>query len=938
MLPRRLLLPPKGRSRIFHWLAFLAILSVTVRQVSRVTVIAPTLLSTDAAVPGYHQVQDTVSTTVFEEAAYGHAFSPPAGASREEDAATRPNGAELSSSSGSPHNTDHLMTSPTASSNRQSTWIQLTSGCPSASAGMTDRVVLTFPNDPADVRHVSGLMERTLSHAISDQYFTQRNCSATHQVQIIPKCPFWELQALDQDGAQKGVGGDEFYVTYTDNYHSMANAASPNDSHTTALSSRRQPQQDHHPTAVAVVTDLDNGRYRLEFTTSPFRRRDPCHSRLLGHGMLSVVLQYTCGLGKVDQPLKNDRGQWREGGSSVAVYVQQNVTAPPLTPFLPPSIIHTTHGGRRRNNNKNNNSFPIDLGRYSTIIPLGDSILQNFMEPLDVVRPPPNIGRPLNSTTLPRWIEFLETKYYQEAFRKAASAKDEVNNKSRETNQTTGGAVVVMVISTSAWDLLEMDNSGGWDDHAAAMKALIQHIRQRYHRIIDEVIWKSPTAMHIHVPMLQVVAGKHQKLENHYMGALRSSETSTQRKQRFLDRMRYMSASRSWKLYQVQQQVAADLQMPFLDVYQATYLSADHTFLGDGRHYLPELNVMMTNWFVSSSFPLASATVPEKIWATFQERMFELDAGQPLSPKKGRRPKGVLIPASCDTLVGLVNAVLVALVTQRDLLWTTDPDGLARTCSIQLSLPEKDHGGRLQIFKDWKQSNPENYVLVLNHTKQIVTLKTLATEGYIRLYDQSPSTRLAKDLFSEQPQEEPSLRSNLYGMILTGLLVQGDNMVPFRNESFGIVESTFRGLKPYDSLVLAVHDQRQTTPTENKPDLYPCFSKLLSRHPRSEANLACHVLFSSAIDAEEWKSVLQDDFQCIALVLPAGTSNATSFHDATQSFDHLPLVASTAYDGYILPCNSEGKLTLSMIEYLRSRQARDRGTYPVVNLASCCWS
>jgi hypothetical protein len=71
-------------------------------------------------------------------------------------------------------------------------------------------------------------------------------CSQTTQVRILPICPYWELHTLDQTGAPKDVGGDDFYVTYTDDAVVKHN-------------------NDHHPTAVAEITDLQNGSYRLSF-------------------------------------------------------------------------------------------------------------------------------------------------------------------------------------------------------------------------------------------------------------------------------------------------------------------------------------------------------------------------------------------------------------------------------------------------------------------------------------------------------------------------------------------------------------------------------------------------------------------------------------------------------------------------------------------------
>ena len=81
------------------------------------------------------------------------------------------------------------------------------------------------------------------------------NCSVTSQVKIVRSCPYWELQAIAEDGTPKEIGGDEFYVTYTDDF--------VNDT--------------DKPSAVAHVTDQQDGTYRLEFVSSPLNHR---HHRL----------------------------------------------------------------------------------------------------------------------------------------------------------------------------------------------------------------------------------------------------------------------------------------------------------------------------------------------------------------------------------------------------------------------------------------------------------------------------------------------------------------------------------------------------------------------------------------------------------------------------------------------------------------------------------
>jgi hypothetical protein len=66
-----------------------------------------------------------------------------------------------------------------------------------------------------------------------------------------------------------------------------------------------------------------------------------------------------------------------------------------------------------------------------------------------------------------------------------------------------------------------------------------------------------------------------------------------------INRIRYMSASRSRYLYELQKSIMKSLHVPFLDLYEGTYLSSDRLYPSDGRHYRPELNRKMIGWFFS---------------------------------------------------------------------------------------------------------------------------------------------------------------------------------------------------------------------------------------------------------------------------------------------------------------------------------------------------
>ena len=113
-----------------------------------------------------------------------------------------------------------------------------------------------------------------------------------------------------------------------------------------------------------------------------------------------------------------------------------------------------------------------------------------------------------------------------------------------------------------------------FQDHLNACHYFITTIQKEYPNL--KILWKSPTAMHIHVvdPENPV---------NHATKSGSSNEKPTTVS--LLQRVRYMSSSRMYHLYQLQRNLMQELDVPFLDIYEATYLSASWTLSGDGRHY-----------------------------------------------------------------------------------------------------------------------------------------------------------------------------------------------------------------------------------------------------------------------------------------------------------------------------------------------------------------
>ena len=154
-----------------------------------------------------------------------------------------------------------------------------------------------------------------------------QNCPVTTNVQIIMLHhdldqgeEKWILQALTKNEEKKSIGGHEFYVTYTDDNAVFANSTARGESGKDA-------------TAVAIITDLQDGTYALRFKTTPM---NPYPTNLAGTGTLNIYLQYTCGIGKLPMPSKSS---WESNGSSRQKLHIVNVPQPPIQYYERPPVV-----------------------------------------------------------------------------------------------------------------------------------------------------------------------------------------------------------------------------------------------------------------------------------------------------------------------------------------------------------------------------------------------------------------------------------------------------------------------------------------------------------------------------------------------------------------------------------------------------------------------
>jgi hypothetical protein len=703
-----------------------------------------------------------------------------------------------------------------------------------------DLIAFVIPAEPD--RAISSMLQESRDDSSSSLH--DISCtSPTSQVRIIAKCPHWELQALDASGLVKQTGGDEFYITYTDRAHQLKHQSIDD-----SVTSTRQP----HPTAIARLEDLHNGRYILDFISSPLNHR---HHRLEGRGTITVAFQYTCGMGRMAPPSK---GHWKTGGATVVEHSHAIPMLPQISLFVPSSSFlgdfhdDTGRDAMSPNNNNHNLTSPFFMA-------FGDSLMQQFVKPLKQVELP-NIGMPLNTTTVGDWIQLFQR-------RMDPKLKLLIQSSSRKVK-------VVLIVGSSTWDILE-PQEGGFDDHKAALEKLIAYFRQTYPETVH-LVWKSPTALHVHVPMT----------ENKTV--LQKGGTTAKSKSVY-NRLKYMSSSRSYQLYKLQLEVCNALQVPILDIYEASYLSADHTLPGDGRHYSDDFNAMTMNWLLRRS------TV-EQLWNRYYHR------GSPTSSR-------LLIAQHCDSWVDIVNAVIVAMVTNRHLLWQPITE-----CPITADLPFSNRSDQVEA----KVTKMSKRTRTMDHRLPFpLTLDILIEEGWISNDSASPSNRLGGDVFDQGFEF-------LYGMILYELL-----NLPFPTRNSFNQDSSSSDL----SLVFAVYDPSM------KSDIRDCIVRLTKNAAETYGlavleRLSCQVVFASNKAVDKWKKVLQNDHNCTAISV---VTNNTNNGSDDESWFHAMTVAHMTHDGYVSQCNSPtDDLFHSLVQYIQTQDAQAKGSLPVEDIQRCC--
>lgn len=425
----------------------------------------------------------------------------------------------------------------------------------------SSRTIILIPSQP-DV----GAQETVESSTNGDgSLFTNVCCQV--EIHLLPGNRSI-LYSRDSNGRRKNTGGDEFFIRYEE---CLQNAVGDQEGHICDSESTLLLQ------AVALITDRNDGSYLLDFSTTPMHpdlpaERDGTVGAQNIQQFLVVYFEYTNGIGSMPPPTKKC---WENGGYTHSVYRHTvrdgrhhpSTGRPKIRKFQPP----TTRG-------------IIDLGRFDQVFAFGDSTFCQF------VRQRPNkngkyyfrrnlrVGEKvrvgLNSLTISILLGLLDQEMGD--FLSCAGSK---------TGETTTPTKKALIVGSCLWDILDFDNTqqgSEYRDHAEACRSYVACIRKRYPSVT--VIWKSPMAVHIHWVDLERVV-EHDRAAPALFG---------------INRIKYMSGSRSRFLNDLQKRIMAELDVPFLDLYEATYLSADCLYPSDGRHYKPDLNRRMLGWFYGS--------------------------------------------------------------------------------------------------------------------------------------------------------------------------------------------------------------------------------------------------------------------------------------------------------------------------------------------------
>mmetsp|Transcript_25125 Transcript_25125/g.28737 ORF Transcript_25125/g.28737 Transcript_25125/m.28737 type:complete len:561 (+) Transcript_25125:93-1775(+) len=398
--------------------------------------------------------------------------------------------------------------------------------------------------------------EKNKNEESVDEYNPLLTCSPTSQIQISVSVnddpdSKWIIESVDEDGKKKSIGGDEFFVTYTDQNNNRKN---------------------NMATAVAVVKDNLDGTYELDFLSTGMGNPIPL-ANITGNGSLEIKMLFTCGIGRMTRPTKDS---WTNGGhlyDQKYTYNIANVTAPPIRQVSRPNV-------------SSNGTQIIDFSIHDHIFCFGDSLMQNFcghffdtylFKQKNIQAIGGNSGQLVMRDTLNETLIKLEDN-----FTEALNEISEMSHHDKNATDEVQPRSTAIIVGSAAWEL--GSNIGSLENHNFNSSIemyydLIRGIRSRFPEVT--IYWKSPEAVHP-----SVLGDK----------CYRNVDC--------IDRTRYVSTSSMKYLYEQQKRIMKELDVPFLDLWEVTYVSISWHMHRDCIHYRHWMNIFLLDCFYPDSMQL----------------------------------------------------------------------------------------------------------------------------------------------------------------------------------------------------------------------------------------------------------------------------------------------------------------------------------------------
>jgi hypothetical protein len=346
----------------------------------------------------------------------------------------------------------------------------------------------------------------------------------------------------------KRLGGDEIYVEWV-------SSDDPNDM------------------GVAIISDEENGTYRLKFVRPPLLQikyneratTSKLHNTTAGgrnntagqeqYGRLTIYYDYTCGIGSLFAPVKD---RFRRAGEIHLSFNHSKIPRPYIHDFVRPNTISNIENDEEKTT--------IDLSKYHTVIAFGDSVIMQLVR------------------RFTKSIYWSSNMHYRKNICQCLSNSSDPETALEKFNQWHGPQIinttaynnqsVAVIIGSGVWDAMRGCVRSDFNEHRSAIRRYVTSLRTTYPQI--DLYWKSPSALMLH---------------------RRGSLEDVIDNQLYLQQSRYISDGVIRKIDSVQKALMKELGVPFLDLFDAYYLSAPWSLPGDARHFEDSVSSLLLSYY-----------------------------------------------------------------------------------------------------------------------------------------------------------------------------------------------------------------------------------------------------------------------------------------------------------------------------------------------------